>query len=392
MSEKTSKLKNRIKFRTPSTKSLLYIFLFFLVCSAISVALFKISEKNPHVVEEYYNSIVFKAITLPSKMFVSIFPFSVSEIALVTVILFVITYFIRTVVLTVKRMRKKQGKIYIPAVRYILSIGILITGIITMFVVNGGLNYNGITFADRSGLVLTETSTEELEELCMFLGEQAAKARKLLPENDKGVISPDVSVFELAKKAKDGYKAIEDTYPYLKGFYPKAKPAIFSHFMCYTEITGIYPYIIPEPNINYKTPIMSLPSTINHEMAHQRGISREDEANFIAYLASINNPDPLFQYSGYYLALNYSLNALSKHNGDASRRVYEALDKGILRDMQAAREFWKQFETPKNIVATVSENVNNKYLETVNVEDGVHSYGRMVDLLLAYRRAEKEAN
>ena len=60
--------------------------------------------------------------------------------------------------------------------------------------------------------------------------------------------------------------------------------------------------------------------------------------------------------------------------------------------MQAAREFWKQFETPKNIVATVSENVNNKYLETVNVEDGVHSYGRMVDLLLAYRRAEKEAN
>lgn len=46
MSEKTSKLKNRIKFRTPSTKSLLYIFLFFLVCSAISVALFNILKRT----------------------------------------------------------------------------------------------------------------------------------------------------------------------------------------------------------------------------------------------------------------------------------------------------------------------------------------------------------
>lgn len=392
MEEKKIGHKKRLELRAPSTKALLYIFLFFLVCSTISVALFKISEKNPKVVEEYYNSPVFKAVTLPSKMFVSIFPFSVSEIALIAVIVFILTYFIRSIVLTVGRIRKKQGRIYIPAVRFFLSIGIIITGIITMFVVNGGLNYNGMTFAERSGLVLIETSTEELEELCLFLGEEAAKVRALLPENDKGVIDPDVSVFELSKRAIDGYKAIEKDYPYLKGFYPKAKPVIFSHFMCYTEVTGIYPYIIPEPNINYKTPITSLPATINHEMAHQRGISREEEANFIAYLASISNPDPLFQYSGYYIALNYSLGELSKHNGDAARRVYETLDKGILRDMQAAREFWKQFETPKDIVATVSETVNNKYLETVNVEDGVHSYGRMVDLLLAYRRAEKEAN
>ena len=389
MREIKNRVKRKIKLRAPSTKTLLYIFLIFLACSIVSVILFEVSEGHPDTVDKYYSPVVFRVISFPAKVFISIFPFSVFEFTLISLILFILIYFVRTIVLTIKKVKNKQGKIYIPAVRFVLIIGIIITSIISMFVANGGLSYNGRTFAEKSGLVIVESSTEELEALCLFLAEEAAKARKLIPENDQGVIDPDVSVFELTSKAKDGYKAIEDTYPNLKGFYPKAKPVLFSHFMCYTNITGIFPYVIPEPNVNYKTPIMSLPATINHEMAHQRGISREDEANFIAYLASINNPDPLFQYSGYYLALNYALDSLSSYNGDAARRVYEKLDDGILRDKKAAREFWKQFETPKDIVATISENVNNNYLEKVNVEDGIHSYGRMVDLLLAQRRAEK---
>ena len=70
-----SKSRKRIKLRAPSTKGTLVHFpVSGLQCNI--VVLFKISEKNPHVVEEYYNSIVFKAITLPSKY---LSPFSPSQ-------------------------------------------------------------------------------------------------------------------------------------------------------------------------------------------------------------------------------------------------------------------------------------------------------------------------
>ncbi len=380
------KVKNKIK--APKTKTLFIISIIMAVITVFSVLLFKITVKYPKFIDTYYFNKVFKVINFPGKLIISLFPFSVSELLLVAIIFFIIFYMVRTIINTVKYIRNKQKHPYIPFLRFVLSLIIITSSVITMFVFNGGLNYNSSTFADRAGFVLGESSTKELEELCMYLGQEAGKTRKLISENEKGVIDPDISLHKTFKKAKDGYFVIKETYPYLGGFYPTAKPVLSSVFMCYTNITGIYPYIIPEALINYKTPAPSLPATICHEMAHQRGISREDEANYIAFIACINNPDPVFKYSGYYMALGYAMNSLYQYDGDAANRVSETLDPGIYRDMAFENEFWKQFETPKDIVATISETVNNNYLETVHVEDGTHSYGRMVDLLIAARREQ----
>ena len=57
------------------------------------------------------------------------------------------------------------------------------------------------------------------------------------------------------------------------------------------------------------------------------------------------------------------------------------MSEGMRKDMSASSEFWKQFETP---VAEVSDTVNDIYLQANNIEDGIASYGRLVDLLLAY--------
>lgn len=379
-------------FNPIDTFTLFKIFLFFFIGAIVAVILFKTSVNYPELVDKYYTQVFFRIVTLPAKIFISIFPFSVFELSIALLVLFVIYYFVKTIVKTIGSIIRKQKHPYIHSVRFLLTTATIASYIICIFVFSGGLSYNNVTFAEKSGYILSESTTEELEELCLFLGEQAGIARSKLPVNDKGVINPDISVYELANKAQDGYKAIEKDFPYLGGFYPNAKPVASSIFMCYTNITGIYPYVIPEPLVNYKTPIMSLPATIAHEMAHQRGFSREDEANYIAFLASVNNPDPLFQYSGYYLAFNYALDQLYAHNSEAAQRVASSIDSGIFRDRAASSEFWKQFETPKDIVATISETVNNEFLETVHVEDGTHSYGRMVDLLLAARKAELNSN
>ena len=56
----------------------------------------------------------------------------------------------------------------------------------------------------------------------------------------------------------------------------------------------------------------------------------------------------------------------------------------VQRDLAADGAYWDQFEGP---VAQVSNQVNDSYLKANEQEDGVKSYGRMVDLLLAdYRQ------
>jgi hypothetical protein len=61
----------------------------------------------------------------------------------------------------------------------------------------------------------------------------------------------------------------------------------------------------------------------------------------------------------------------------------------MMRDLRANNEYWDQFENKK--AAEVANKVNDTYLKANEQEDGVQSYGRVVDLLLAeYRQRHSE--
>ena len=55
--------------------------------------------------------------------------------------------------------------------------------------------------------------------------------------------------------------------------------------MSYANIGGMFFPFTMESNINVDNPFFVVPWTMAHELAHQCGFMREDEANFIAYLA-----------------------------------------------------------------------------------------------------------
>ena len=80
--------------------------------------------------------------------------------------------------------------------------------------------------------------------------------------------------------------------------------------MSWCNITGIFVPFTFEANVNVDVPDYSQPATMCHELSHLRGYMREDEANFIAYLACRNSENVEFQYSGAMLAFVYANNAL----------------------------------------------------------------------------------
>ena len=62
--------------------------------------------------------------------------------------------------------------------------------------------------------------------------------------------------------------------------------------------------------------------------------------------------------------------------------IDDALGRG---DLAATSRYWKKYETP---VGETADRWNDAYLKANDQTDGVQSYGRMVDLLIAFYRAQ----
>lgn len=110
---------------------------------------------------------------------------------------------------------------------------------------------------------------------------------------------------------------------------------------------------------------------------------REDEANFIGYLACINSDKGVFRYSGYLTGWVYAGNALARQDMESYRELYSSLKPEVIKDLRDNSQFWDQYEGK---VAEVANQVNDTYLKLNDQKEGVKTYGRMVDLMLAYHR------
>lgn len=345
-------------------------------------------------ISEFYTDKLFYYISWPIKKVIAYFPFSVAEIALYASIAAILFWFINMLVGTVRAgrrcyIRKKQNvpiegfSLLQPLVQLVLRLSSFICVIVSAFVLFGGINYTSLTFSEKAGYELEEADVDQLSQLCRLLSARAAAARLTLALEADGTINEnyaDYNPFRLIDDALDAYQNLPEEYAYLKRDYPRAKLAVSSPVMSNIHITGIYPYIIPEAVVNAQTPIMSLPHTICHEMAHQRGFAREDEANYIAYLACIHSDNPLFVYSGYYTAFTYAMDQLYLYDQKSWQEISSATASGIWLDNLEESNFWQQYQT---VSSEFTGSVNDTYLTVMDVDDGVHSYGRMIDLILA---------
>jgi hypothetical protein len=124
-----------------------------------------------------------------------------------------------------------------------------------------------------------------------------------------------------------------------------------------------------------------------HEMAHQRGNAREDEANFLAYLTCRESGLASAGYSGALQAFEIVLGALYSASPDSAAVIGGSLDPGPRADRTAIREFWARHEGPASVV---TEKVNDRYLKANSQKAGVGSYGLAVDLLLSYAESSPE--
>ena len=349
----------------------------------LGLVLIYISAKRPDLVERLYSEEVYPPLGRMLSKVTGVFPFSVAELIFILVPAAFIVY---TIIVLIKFFSGRANS-FMLLIEYAVNILLIISIGFFSFVGIWGLNYYRMPFANIAGLEVKPASVKELESLCQSLIERANALRTSVSTDSVGNMDIPGSSRDILNNCYKGYEALAPKYPALAGIYGNPKPILLSELMNYTGICGIYFPFTGEANVNVSIPESSLPSTASHEMAHQRGFSREDEANYISYLACTAHPDVNFKYSGILLALANSMNALHQSDPDLFLKLSKNYSKGVFHDLLALNEFWDKYEGP---VERTSNRINNTYLKANNQKDGVKSYGRMVDLLIAeHRQASK---
>lgn len=270
--------------------------------------------------------------------------------------------------------------------RFLLIILSVASLFFSTFALNFGAGYHTSSVDKLLGLDREDVSAEQLRETAEYLVGEINKYTDTLAVNAEGSTVMPYGYEKLSEKLVEAYDKVCDEYEFVSRFPSRVKPVMLSEPWTYTHISGVYTYFSGEANINVNFPDYTLPYTAAHEMAHQRGIAREDEANFVAFLVCAASDDDYIRYSGYLNLYEYVSNALYSADKEAYSEVRSGLDRKARVEMSAYSKFFDKYR--ENVAANVTETVNNTYL-TIQGTPGTKSYGMVVDLAVAYILGEE---
>ena len=273
------------------------------------------------------------------------------------------------------RLRTARGRVRL--VLYIFSFAFFMY---SWYALSFGASYHTSAINDKMDFDTVKVDEESLDSLAVYLvGELNSLSNDLTLVDGESVMPYSLS--EMSEKIVLAYDAFLADYPIFDNLSSSVKGVKLSELMAYGGILGMYTYFSGEANLSVVYPDYCLPSAAIHELAHQRGVAREDEANFLAYTVASYSDDPYIRYSGCLSLFEYTVSALSKTNKERVKQIYSSLGEIPLSDLNAYSEFYREhMNTP---LRDISSFFNDTYLRA-NGTEGVVSYGRAIRLSLAF--------
>ena len=304
-------------------------------------------------------------------------PFSLAEFLLLMVPFIVIAI----VVFGLKRYSSSWRDVLIFSLT-ILSVAAYVFSTFTLGFVPA---YRGSRLDKKLELDKQPVSADELRDTTYAVLEELTAIESEIGFKSDGFSVMPYSYEELNDKLMDAYDVACEKYDFIPKLHSRVKRVMLSEPMTYTHISGVYTFFTGEANINTNFPDYTLPYTAAHELAHQRGIAREDEANFVAFLVCKESDDVYIRYSAYLNMYEYLRNALYAANPDYYTETYYSVPVNCRKEMAAYSKFFDKYR--ENVIEEVSETVNDTFL-TINGTEGTRSYGMVVDLAVAYYKAQ----
>ncbi len=311
-----------------------------------------------------YYTYVYRYLSVVLAFVFNLFPFSVAEIS-IYILCFVI---MATIVYGVFVVAKKKGS----RKTYWLKMGsntlLIISVLFFLFIVFCGINYQKTSFAKKEHFSEKQYGSKELQLVCEYLTDEINSLKE-----------KELSFTEIREETRVAMNNLSQTYTSLKGYYPKPKYLIFSEVLSYQQLSGVYSFFTVEANYNGDMPLFQQPFTMCHELAHLKGIMREEEASFVAYLACRNSGNPSLWYSAAISAYTLCMSELYSYDNEAYNEIRNKLCDEANADLKQKNSFWKQYD---GTISKLQTKVNDAYLKANSQASGVSSYNEVVSLIV----------
>lgn len=304
--------------------------------------------------------------------------FSVMEVLCILLVVFIAAYLIGSIAAVVRAGGRRKQRIY-SALLGAVCTGLTIWG---AFCWLWGVQYEADGFQAQSGICAEDVTLKDLSAVTQYFADQLAETEGQVNRDENGLFAVPRS--DILAQSTQAYSVISERFPFLAFDDQPPKAIHFSRVMSLLDFTGVYCPLTGESNVNMDSPAVFLPATIAHELAHQRGIASEQECNFIAILASTTCNLSDYAYSGWLFGYVYLGNALCSADYDRWSEIYGSLPETVRADLQNNNAYWAQFRD--SAAKKVSNRVYDRLLKSYGDENGMQSYGMVVDLLVAYYR------
>ena len=322
---------------------------------------------------------VYEHVTHPYHLFLSKlcshFAFSAAELVYAAAILGLAAYLLWCVYRLI-RFPEKLWQLYRLVLTLAMAGAIFWAGLNVMWTPC----YYAPGFAEQSGVDDGPLELEELETVTRWFAALASEYADEVPRDENGACTTDRD--SVLDRAAGVFEGAAELYPFLDGEALRPKPIHFSRIMSYLDFTGFFFPMTGEANLNMDSPVFLLPSTSQHEIAHQRGVAMEQECNFVAVLSCLESEYADFRYAGAALAYIYLGNALAGADYEAYTEIYYSLSDTVRADFKAQSAYWDEFRD--SAAQKASNTVYDSFLKSNGQELGMQSYGACVNLLVHY--------
>ena len=335
----------------------------------IQIVLVQIISFFPEFIEGFYSNGLYTSISSFSRIIFGFIPFSIGDFGYLFAILFLIIGYIKNRKIIKLSWKDRSLKILSYFSVFYFFFNIL-----------WGLNYYRVPLFEKLKIEKEYSN----EDLLIFTKQLIAKTNSIhsqITQNESvKVVFPysQEQVFEMNLK---GYQSLSKQIPSLNYKHSSIKKSLFSLPLSYMGFSGYLNPFTNEAQVNDKIPMYNFPTTLTHEMAHQLGYASESEANFIGFLASINNENLYFQYSGYNHALHYCLSNWKFNDEVQFKKLLKTVHPGIIKNYKESEDFWDNYES---FVETGFHLFYDRFLKMNQQKDGIDGYSRFVDLLVNY--------
>jgi hypothetical protein len=241
-----------------------------------------------------------------------------------------------------------------------------------------GLNYNRKGIAHQLQLEVKTYSLADLDTLTTVLQNRVNEYAAYVTEAQRDSFNRKNRLF---KGAAEAFDEVAKQFPFLKYQPRSVKPSLFSYAGNYLGFQGYYNPFSGEGQVNTTVPRFLEPFVTTHEIAHQLGYGKENEANFVGFLACRAYNNYAFRYSMYFDMYSYAFGEVVRRDINLAKAFILKNHPQFKKDQKEYRDFSRKYKNPIEPVVTWGY---GHFLKANNQPAGKRSYNEVVAWLIAY--------